>query len=691
MNTFTRIVSLTKQVSFAVFGLVALTGGFSDARAADHAVRWAPERVLQRVATQHNVGSSTSGVFRTFTCPSCVINVSFDYWVDCRPNDGFHAYIDNMEVDFDLVAGGVNPASGRNKRGRMSFTAGLTSAATHTIKFTYVRGGSGYEGMDYAAVDNVQVSLMGDGGLLFADSFDSFKSGLPAGWSSSGFNRAWEEKAPDAMSLRRDERFHNFEDTIYKSGGCTSDSGCPGLTVGRCTFVSGTSGPKWCQRGDFNATLNRSVNIPAVAGRSPRISFDYLVDSERWFDKLIVYVNGEWAWEEHGPNKSGRARIVLPPGHGGNTQILFSWWKDASVDYGLDVARIDDIAIESGDGKMLEFHDFDRHNATTSYTPQSLGWTQGGSWSGKNWQWARGTAPSYYADPLAGPDPTLDATFAANEWAGASGPFPMPNWANQDGTAREGWIIFKASPKFNYFFVGMHVPAYDAQPGNEKGKIGFVVDRDRWQSKRNNGVAGCAAWQNPQAADRKILWSYGSAAGTILSASSLVLTEQKGSCSATSWNSINSSSVDWWPAVASIREADGYIDFEAKLTLKANSDSLSEPFKGYLNFVYGTTNTGSGFRGTQSLGLLAWYHIYNGNGSNQIGAKRTFPSLDAIPVWSFVDAGQTYTDLAGTINLNVRSEKGQPAGLGVWYNQNGWPQQGLPFDEKTESSNAASQ
>jgi hypothetical protein len=634
----------------------------------DTARRIPMSRSLHRPASQFNVNSSTSQMQRVinFPCeqgdpgfPSCgqlTVRFHFDYVIDSEPNDLFEFWVDNSRRTW---------GSGRNLAGQY-WTELSLAPGNHTVTFKYVKNASVSAGMDEARIDNFRVFKSDK--LMQNDLFNDWET-APSGWTVPAGSSGWTQATPLEFSMRRPDKHGNLEDTIYAANGCSSDADCPGDAPGRCQ----TTTPRKCTRvAETWSAMGRVFNFPAVPGKSPKVTFNYFVDSEDDYDGLIVYVDGVGTWFKSGANESGKATIRLPPGTGGPHEFHFEYYKDAAVDYGLDMARVDDIQAVDGNGRIVERHDFNQTSNSFAHTTTTFGWTAATNWAGLTWAWRKPTAPIYYVAP-SNSAPLIDGIIS-QDWPStvATGPLLLPNQTTQDRLPRPGYLFLQGTVNDQRLHVGLRVPARSAGVGDERGEFGIVLDARRWNTKRAFADGCSAGAAVPRAEDRKLVVSYNVPAGS--STFNYTLNQYKGSCSASNWTLLAAGSAERWDnPVAAIREANestgNYVDLEFSVKL-GTAAAQSEPFRGFEVASYGPVNTGAGFTGTKSIGVGLWHDTLNASGT--VIASRNFPHPEGLPLER--DNVRSYA----TVNLTRAGEE-------VWYNVDGIPDERIQFIEGTET------
>ncbi len=115
------------------------------------------------------------------------------------------------------------------------------------------------------------------------------------------------------------------------------------------------------------SSLQRSVWLPEP---NNRVKFTYEVDSEPG-DQLRLYADGQLVWQAGGRLLRGRAEVSVCPGAGLCT-LDFQYRKNGFTDGGQDTARIDDLALRSGN-QLIETFFFDEASPGVP-----AGWTTSG-------------------------------------------------------------------------------------------------------------------------------------------------------------------------------------------------------------------------------------------------------------------------------------------------------------------------
>ncbi len=136
-----------------------------------------------------------------------------------------------------------------------------------------------------------------------------------------------------------------FGDCISLAG-ITIEDGTTILECGAPGEVSirhSTTLPDWTSTNHSNSsTSQKEYNFSVVAG--DELTFNYAVDSESGYDKLIVKINGETVLTESG-KKSGSYSKVFSAAE--DVTLNLSYTKDGSTSSGADCASVTDIRVSA--------------------------------------------------------------------------------------------------------------------------------------------------------------------------------------------------------------------------------------------------------------------------------------------------------------------------------------------------------
>jgi hypothetical protein len=518
------------------------------------AVELQSNRVAERPSAQYAHNSSSSYMEKSFFFSPGVSQISFDYFVDSEPSHDFlNLYIDGVQQDLDPTLSGTQGISGLNKRGRRVIL--VTTGATHTIRFAYLKNGSLSRGLDTAWVDNVRIYNSSASVKIVTSLFNTTDSLSAVGWTPGGMGGGFVIGKP-----RQD-----------------LSAGRPGAQYG----ANSTS-----------SYMERTVTWPACSPSCPKwlgaAQFDYYVDSQAGHDYLNFYIDNvkqdldptlAGTQGISGLNKFGSIR--LPVATSGSHTIKFEYLKDGSLSHGRDTAKIDLVTLYSGNGNILEQHTFSGRDinttpikATVAGVAGPIEWSSGGY--GNGWVVNRATpAPFYVPKQTVGSalfahyetflEPLMDGVFKDSK------EYRNPTRTDLFNVANPGAEMGKLGlvNSNGTLVIGLRAKARTTAQGNEFGNVYLYFDAGRDATLRDTG-GGCAGGlQYAAADDRLIRFSYSIASGGTTANVSHV--EEKGTCLGT-WASLSGATAWLTDPAAQIKVSEptsdvGFVHFEIKVPL----------------------------------------------------------------------------------------------------------------------------
>jgi hypothetical protein len=516
------------------------------------------DRQLRRPAAHSFLGTrpsaTTSFAERSVNMPAPG-QLEFDYFVDSEQDHDFlRVFLDSTQ-SFQM--------SGRNRGGRVTLPI---AAGNHTLRFAYHKDTQGDVGRDVAWVDRLRVT--GGGLLSEVTSFDEALLASPSGYTAGGFGGGW--AVAERAARRGIRRSQAGAFSGYHPGGVRSAS-------------------------------ERQLTWPAGSTRNELLLL-YLVDSEADHDFFRVFVDGTEKLSVSGAERSDRATIDVG-GPGAHT-IRFEYFKDESVDEGLDDAVVFHLEARA-DGNIFEVGGFD--DQTIGATPE--GWTQAAG-ADAGWVVAPGVSPRLYAAPQnLAVEPEIDGELGTDYKQATR--FPLRDSGNITGARGEAELLFDVSQPA--LFLILRAEGRTSQIGGEEGELTLYLDTNHTQTSSGGGCAADVLL--PGAEDRRLRISYASPAGT--GAASVVVAQDVGTCNSTSpWQLATGAELLTVNAAVIEPELDrGFVLLELGVELDETSDIVSSGRFG-LGFVMSSANTVSyslpGHDGTPLLesDVSTWQSVY---------------------------------------------------------------------------------
>jgi hypothetical protein len=477
------------------------------------------DRHIERPAGHSKLGwqsaATTSYIQRTLLFPATLPRLEFDYFVESEANyDFLKVYVDGL---LKLSV------SGRNRSGHAYLAVG---SGARLVRFEYVKDTSVDSGLDTAWVDNIATGA--------GSAADRFKQrdlyAPPSPWTVGGH-----------------------------SGGWTVSTKPVGMSIGRPRAQSFLG----YQQQPSTSRIQRS----AYFATSGSITFRYYVDSEQGWDFFRAYLNGAKVFEVSGSNRAGLKRLEVPSG---THSIMFEYYKDTSVDAGLDTARVSEVVFRAGED-IIEADRFD--GQAPGVTP-SLWWTPSGTHPG--WLVTRPSPPRMFLDGVdqATPifvDGVIDMESASTkEYVNATG-IVLPEYQNSRKAAQLNLRSSRSSEALHFAYLAA---SGTAAPGGETGYLTLVFDSNHSNTLKDRSP--CIPASSPGAEDRAVTMIYESPVGQ--SAASLTATYwYVGDCSGTGWRAATPEEA--WPiAFAAKEDPDhpGWLNMELKVTTRSAAAGVSD-------------------------------------------------------------------------------------------------------------------
>jgi hypothetical protein len=350
--------------------------------------------------------------------------------------------------------------------------------------------------------------------------------------------------------------------------------------------------------------IQRSITLPTPG----RIDVRFFVDSEVNYDFMRVYLNGNLAGQVSGRYRSGTisANVALA----GTYTLRIEYYKDTSVDVGLDLARVDFVRYLNTAGVAYMEENFDNEPSGSLPVP----WTAGGTASG----WKVGpVAPPLVFLTQATPTtfPTVDGNvdneaLATKEYEDPT-LLPISDFGATKKATLGGLWLQPRHPTSQLYF-GLRLVSGTVGLGNEKGDLELFFDGNHFNTLTGQGE--CASVGNPSASDRRIVFHYEMPVGQGTPTVTQV-THYAGNCTG-SW--VSASSIPFTVVARERTDNPGWLDIEAVIGLASFSGFFNSA--GYLGFAM--THKGTPFAG----GTQSYEHV---------------PGLDSVPITTNVTTWAT--------------------------------------------------
>jgi hypothetical protein len=427
------------------------------------------------------------------------------------------------------------------------------------VRFEYVKDAAVDSGLDFAAVDNVTTDT--GVGPSTSERFNERLLGIPVGWTAGGTGGGWKiarKPAPVGAGRPQSHAYLGYQQLTSTSG------------------------------------MQRTMNFVAPA----TMTFRYYVDSEFGWDFLRVYVDDVKKFEVSGRDRQGLERIDVASG---THTFKFEYFKDRSVDDGLDTARVSEIVFRQG-GSILEADVFD--GQLTGSIPSQ--WSASGTHGG--WVVTRPSPPHMFLDPVMQTTPiTIDGVIApeqaaTNEYLNPTA-ITLPDY---DSDRPAGHLTLRASRIDETLYIAYRAGAATPALGDELGS--FLLGFDSKYMESYIGRGGCpGAPERPGPEDRIILVSYASSPGQA-SATIQAIFHYVGDC--VQWQF--ASPPETWPitfAASENPDRPGWIDIEAKVSLRSSAAASDFWTVEMIGFVFAHVNTDVAGTRLASREVLPWSDI----------------------------------------------------------------------------------